>query len=100
MNPLDRSLRRLLNAAARAPAKSETTDSSLATLRVVAIARWRAASPEEDWLWMTQLFRRAVIFSALIMILSLGWSWFHARTKAADAPAELAGYAITVQLPP
>jgi hypothetical protein len=100
VNSLDRSLRRLLNAAARAPVKNETTDSSFATLRVVTIARWRAASPEEDWLWLTQLFRRALIFSALIMILSLGWSWFHARTKTADASSELAGYALTIQLPP
>jgi hypothetical protein len=95
---LDRSLQRLLKAAGQAPAKSQTPASD--TLQAVTLARWRMTTGEEDWLWMAQLFRRAVIFSSLIMILSLGWSWFQTRNKDADAPTELAGYALTLQLPP
>jgi hypothetical protein len=98
MKRLDDALRRLLNAAARAPVEEHNSEPSRA-LESAVLRRWRSGPVENEWALVLALFRRAVICSALIMILSIGWSWFHAQARTADA-TELADYAMTLQLPP
>ena len=97
MNPIDRSLQRLLDAARRA--RPEAPRRPPAALEQQVLARWRSAPAEEDFTLLFGLFRQAAICAVIIMTLSAGWTWFHTRNETSAAVA-LANYALTLQEPP
>ena len=94
----DRLLQRLLGAAARAPETRPVPEPS-PRLEAAALAEWRSAIAPDEWAPLVSLFRRAVICSGLIMLLSVSWGWLQSRSQASDA-TYLADYAMTIQLPP
>ena len=97
MKSFDRSLQKLLDAAARAPKEAPSQLPFALEARV--LARWRSLEMEDEFDQLVNLFRRAVVFGSLIMILSIGGSWLQNRSESASLTA-LASYAMTIQLPP
>ena len=97
MSPLDRSLQRLLKAAAQAPL--DAPDSLPFGLEARTLAQWRSAPASDDFAPLAAFFRRAVIFASLITVLSMVWSSRDNGNPAAGAVA-LANYEIAMQLPP
>jgi hypothetical protein len=98
MNPLDHSLKRLLKAAAQAPKAAPGTTSF--TLEARVLAQWRAAASEDEFPFLMKLFRHAVIYASLVMLLSIGWNYLERNRSEAASMTALADYAMTVQLPP
>jgi hypothetical protein len=97
MNPLDDSLRRLLQAAARAP--KPTPPALPAPLRAGIIRQWRVRPEEDDFAFLLAMFRGAAVFAGLIMALSVTWHYLPDKNDAAGT-LPLAKFAITMQLPP
>jgi len=97
MKPFDRSLQKLLAAAARA--NRDTPEQLPSALEARVLAQWRSVEVENEFAQLVNLFRRAVAFGSLIMILSIGGSWLLSRGESASLTA-LTSYVITVQLPP
>jgi len=95
MNPLDHSLKRLLNATARARTGKVEPPPSSTEARV--LAQWRNVEAEDDFALVVRLFRRAIVFAVLIMSLSGLWNYFETRSASTIA---LTSYAIRMQLPP
>jgi len=60
MKPLDRSLQKLLEAAARAPGEASEGPSFALETRV--LAQWRSLEVENEFAQLANLFRRAVAF--------------------------------------
>ena len=96
MNPLDHSFERLLKAAAKA--QKEISEPVPFAVEARVLAQWRAAEAEDDFAILVILFRRAVIFAIVIMVLSGTWNYF--GTKSEASTLALASYAIKMQLPP
>ena len=90
------SLQRLFRAASLAP--KDGPASLPAALESRMLAQWRAVETEDEFVILIRLFRRAVIFAGLIMVLSATWSYLENRSDAATMA--LASYAIKMQLPP
>jgi hypothetical protein len=97
MNPLDDSLRRLFQAAARAPKPAPPALPGPALAGV--LRQWRSRPAEDDSASLLTLFRAAVIFASFIMVLSVTANYLAGRNDAAG-PLPLAQYALTLQLPP
>jgi len=97
MDPIDSSLQRLLDAAARVPEKPAGPPPFALEARV--LAQLRMGKAEDELARLMLFFRRAAIGSALVMFLIVAWSWFHDRGKPMGA-AGFAGYTLTIQLPP
>jgi hypothetical protein len=97
MNPIDRSLHRLLKAAGRSPDSVPESPPSALEQRV--LAQWRSTPAEDEFASLAGLYRPAAICAGLIMILSAGLTWFQNRSEATGAVA-LANYALTIQEPP
>lgn len=72
MNHDEHALKRLLKAAKQS--QRETPVSMPFPLEARILAGWRSAVPEDESLLLASLFRRAVIFATLIVIVSIGWS--------------------------
>ncbi len=66
-------------------------------MEAAVIAQWRDAQQEDEFALLLMLFRRGVVFAAIIMTLSGAWSYFH--TQSGADPTALASYAM-MQLPP
>ena len=97
MNPHDDSLRRLLRAAARAPAPAPPA--LPAVLYSGILRQWRSLPMEDERAFLLGMFRRAAICAGFIMALSVTWHYLAAQNDA-DGPLPLAKYAITLQMPP
>jgi hypothetical protein len=97
MNPLDESLRRLLEAAARAP--KPTPPALPDPLRAEILRQWRRLPLEDEFACLPTMFRRAVIFASFIMALSVTWNYLADQNDAVGT-LPLAKYAMTLQLPP
>ena len=97
MKPFNRSLRKLLDAAAQAPA--EMPEQLPFALEARVLAQWRSLEVEDEFIQLANFFRKAVAFGSLIMILSIGGSWLQSRGESASLAA-LTSYAISVPLPP
>ena len=97
MNPLDDSLRRLFQAAARAPepAPPALTGPALAGV----LRQWHSRPAEDEFASLLTLFRGAVILASFIMLLSVTANYLAARNDAAGT-LPLAEYALALQLPP
>jgi hypothetical protein len=97
MNPLDDSMRRLLQAAARAP---KPAPSALpGTLLADTLRQWRSQPAEDEFASLLPLFRSVAIFASFIVVLSVASNYLADRNEAAG-PLPLAKYALTLQLPP
>ena len=96
MKKSDDSLQRLFRAASLAPRDKPAPLPAALESRM--LAQWRAAETEDEFVILIRLFRRAVIFAGLIMVLSATWSYLESRSDAATMA--LASYAIKMQLPP
>ena len=97
MNPPDDSLRRLLRAAARAPAPAPPEMPG--PLRAGIIRQWRSAPEEDPSAFLLGMFGRAAIYASFIMALSVTWHYLGEQNSAASPPP-LAQYAMTLQMPP
>ena len=98
MNPLDHSLNRLLKAAAQAP--KAAPGAAPFALEAGVLAEWRAAASEDEFAFLTKLFRHAVVYASLVMLLSIGWNYLGNNKGAAASTTALAEYAMTMKLPP
>jgi hypothetical protein len=95
MKPVDRSLQKLLKAAARAP--REAAGPPPFALEAAVISHLCNAGPEEEFARLMPLFRYAMVFGLAMMLVSGAWNYFEGeRSSGATA---LARYALT-QMPP
>jgi hypothetical protein len=97
MHPLDDSLRRLLQAAARAPKPAPPALTSPVLAGV--LRQWRSQPVEDEFASLLTLFRGAAILASFIMLLSVTTNYLADRDDAAGT-LPLAEYALTLQLPP
>jgi hypothetical protein len=97
MHPLDDSLRRLLQASARAPKPAPPALTSPVLAGV--LRQWRSQPVEDEFASLLTLFRGAVILASFIMLLSVTTNYLADRDDAAGT-LPLAEYALTLQLPP
>ena len=98
MNRLYHSLQRLLKAAAQAPKAAPVTPPFALETRV--LAQWRAAAGEDEFAFLTKLFRHAIVYASLVMLLSIGWNFLEKSKGATASTTALAEYAMTMKLPP
>lgn len=97
MKPSDHLLQRLFRAASRAP--RETDESMPRFLENRLLTHWRSAGGLEEFPSLGALFRWAILYAAIIMILSIGCSWVESRRESISKTG-LVNYALTIQLPP
>ncbi len=97
MNPLDDSLRRLFQAAARAPKPAPPALPGPVLAGV--LRQWRSRPAEDEFAPLLTLFRGAAIFASCIMVLSATANYLADRNEAAGT-LPLAQYALTLQPPP
>ena len=95
MKPVERSLEKLLKAAAKAPRR--TAESVPFALETAVIAHLCNTGPEDEFAWMVPLFRYAAVFGLVMMLLSGAWNYFGSQGNPGATP--LASYAMT-QMPP
>ena len=98
MNRIEHALQLLLRAARRAPRAD--IEPLPAHLEARIVNRWRSGSLEleDEFAPLVKLFRQAVIFAAVIMLLSGAWNYVENRSGA--AATTLTAYATNAQLPP
>lgn len=72
MNRDEHALNRLLKAARQS--QHDTPVSPPFVLESKVLAHWRAAKGEDEFALLAGLFRRAVVWAAFVMIVTLGWS--------------------------
>ena len=95
MKPVDRSLQKLLKAAAKAP--REAAEPVPFALEAAVIAQLCNTGPEDEFARLVPLFRYAMVFGLVMVLLSGAWNYFEGQRNSATTP--LARYAWT-QLPP
>lgn len=95
MKPVDRSLQKLLKAAARAP--REPAEPAPFALEAAVIAQLCNTAPEDEFARLVPLFRYAMVFGLVMMLLSGAWNYFEGQNNS--GATALASYALT-QLPP
>jgi hypothetical protein len=93
---MNNELQRLLKAAAGA--KRDHVEAMDPAIAARVLSQWRIVDGE-DLAPLLMLLRRAVLYSALVMMLSLGCIWAAGRSESASQTA-LANYAMKIQLPP
>jgi hypothetical protein len=96
MNRIDHAFHQLLTAAVRAgrPAVEPLPQH----LEAGILARWRRTPLEDDFAPLIKLFRQAVIFAGVLLLLSAAWNYVGGQNGAATTA--LATYAANLQLPP
>jgi hypothetical protein len=97
MNHDKHALSRLFKAAKHS--QRGTPDSMPFALESRILARWRSAMPEDESLLLATLFRRAVAFATLIMVVSIGWSRMGDASEVVGADA-LASLEKAIQVVP
>ena len=97
MNPLDHAIRRLLRAAARAQDEAPATMPFFLEIRI--LDRWRSPARDEPFTQVPVVFWRAVACACLIIVLSVGWSWWGSRSSDAGVAA-FANYEAKLQVLP
>ena len=95
MKPVDRSLQKLLAAAAQA--SRGAAESAPFGLEAAVIAQLRSAAPEDEFARLVPLFRYAMVFGLVMMLLSGAWNYFEGQAN--PGATALASYAMT-QMPP
>jgi hypothetical protein len=79
----EHALRRLLKATSRSQAESPGTLPFATEARI--LAHWRSGEAEDDSELLASLFRRAVIWASVVMVLSIGWSQLNAAREVPGA---------------
>ena len=95
MKPVDRSLEKLLKAAARVP--RETPEPPPFGLETAVIAHLCNTGPEDEFARLVPLFRYAMVFGLVMMLLSGAWNYFEGQNSS--GATALASFAMT-QMPP
>lgn len=90
-------LHRLFRSAALAAKELPTSPSSVLENRV--LTQWRNIGGEDEFAALANLFRRAVVFAACVMLFSAGWGWTQSQADRTAATA-LTNFALNLQLPP
>jgi hypothetical protein len=98
MKPTDKTLQRLLNAAAKTPSEIPTAPPLGLEMRV--LAQWRAATADDDSASLFAFFRHAVVGASLVLVLSAVWSLSQPTGGAAGDEAALLNYEIQKGLNP
>lgn len=95
MKPVDRSLEKLLKAAARAP--REPAGPPPFGLEAAVIAQLCNTGPEDEFARLVPLFRYAMVFGLVMVLLSGAWNYFQGQSSS--GATALASFAMT-QMPP
>ena len=91
-------LRRLFKAARTAPERP--IDSMPESLQTRILAHWGAgAQPDDSFLLLGLLFRRALLGAALVMFVCIAWS-YHGLTTQPDSEIALVNYEVREDLLP
>jgi hypothetical protein len=98
MKPTDKTVQRLLNAAAKAPSEIPTAPPLGLETRV--LAQWRAARADDDSASLFAFFRHALVGASLVLALSAAWSLSRPTVGAAGDEAALLNYEIQKSLNP
>ena len=97
MNPMDRSWQKLLKAAARARRDPAGPPAVPIALESAVIAHLCNTGPEDEFARLVPLFRYAMVFGLVMVLLSGAWNYF--GTESNPGATALASYAMT-QMPP
>ena len=98
MKPSDQSLRRLLDAAAKAP--PEAIGAAPLGLETRVLAHWRAARADGDSAFLFAFLRRATLSASLVLLLSAAWSLSRPSVSPTSDEAALLDYEIQMSLNP
>jgi hypothetical protein len=97
MKPIDRTLQRLFDAAAKAAPEVAVPPFGLET-RV--LAQWRAVSQDDESVSLFVFFRRATLGAGLVLLLCATWSLTENGGNAIGDEAALLDYHIQTSLTP
>jgi len=97
MNPTDKLLGRLLDAAAKAQPEASTTAPLGLETRV--LAHWRAPVPDDD-AFLLAFLRRAMVGASLVLLLSTAWSLTRPSPSVPGEEAAVLDYDIQMSLNP
>jgi hypothetical protein len=98
MKASDESLRRLLDAAAKAP--PEAMGAPPFGLETRVLANWRAAQADEEPAFLFVFLRRAMIAASFVLVLSAAWSFSRPGIGPAGEEAAQLDYQIQMSLNP
>ena len=98
MKPTDQTLRRLLQAAAKAA--PEAVDAPPLGLETRVLANWREGGAEDESVSLFAFFRRAVLGAGLVLVLSAAWSLSQIGSNATGDEAARLDYNIQMSLNP
>jgi hypothetical protein len=98
MKPNDEILRRLLDAAADAPAKAPSAPPLGLETRV--LTHWRAQGADDDSVSLFAFLRRATLGAGLVLVLCAAWSFVGAGAGSPGDEAALLNYDIQMSLNP
>jgi hypothetical protein len=98
MKPTDKTLQRVLKAAAKAATKPEAAPPLWLETRV--LAHWRAAGTEDDSVSLFAFLRRAMLGAGLVLVLCAAWSLTRPAGNVAGDEAALLNYDIQMSLNP
>ena len=98
MKATDKTLLRLLNAAATAA--PESADAPPQGLETRVLANWRAAGSDDESVSLFAFFRRAVVGASLVLVLSAAWSLTQSSGSGIGDEAALLDYDIQMSLTP
>jgi hypothetical protein len=96
MNPQDDPFETLLKAASQA--RKPPADPLPFAVEARVLAHWRNPETEDEFALVVRLFRRAMYFALLIVVLSGAWNYL--QNKSGAGTQALASYAMKLQLPP
>jgi hypothetical protein len=97
MKPIDETLQRLLNAAAKAI--PEAPDAPLG-LETRVLAQWRAGNADDESLSLLAFLRRATLGAGLVLVLCAAWSLTQTGAGTAGDEAAVLDYNIQTSLTP
>ena len=98
MKPTDKTLQRLLSAAAKAP--SEIAAAPPLGLETRVLAQWRAAGADDDSVSVFAFFRHAVVGASLVLALCAAWSLIQTGGSIAGEEGTRLDYNIQMSLNP
>ena len=98
MKPTDKTLQRLLKAAAKAA--PEEPGAPPLGLETRVLACWRAAGAEDDEVSVFAFFRRAALGASLVLALCAAWSLTQTRGSVTGDEAAQLDYNIQMSLNP
>ena len=98
MKPTDKTVQRLLNAAAKA--LSEVPAAPPLGLETRVLAQWRASGADDDSVSIFAFFRDAVVGAGLVLVLCAAWSFIQTGGSVTGEEAARLDYNIQMSLNP